>query len=39
MGALRALADEKIQSHRSQFIGAELQAITLHTPLDGSRIR
>jgi threonylcarbamoyladenosine tRNA methylthiotransferase MtaB len=32
MSALRALAAEKSQTHRSRFIGRELDAITLHTP-------
>jgi len=32
MAALRALADEKSTTHRSRFIGSELDAITLHTP-------
>ncbi len=31
MSALRVLAAEKTRTHRSQFIGAELEAITLHT--------
>lgn len=32
MAALRALAAEKTQAHRCQFVGRELEAITLHTP-------
>lgn len=32
MAALRALAAEKMRSHRTQFTGASLQAVTLHTP-------
>jgi len=32
MAALRALAAEKTHNHRAQFIHAELEAITLHTP-------
>jgi threonylcarbamoyladenosine tRNA methylthiotransferase MtaB len=32
MAALRDLAAETTRSHRTQFIGAELEAITLHTP-------
>ncbi|HEY2468337.1 MAG TPA: MiaB/RimO family radical SAM methylthiotransferase [Terracidiphilus sp.] len=32
MATLRALAAEKTRSHRAQFVGAELEAITLHTP-------
>ena len=32
MSALRALAAEKTRAHRTSFIGAELDAITLHTP-------
>jgi hypothetical protein len=32
MTALRALAAEKMRFHRGQFIGAELDVITLHTP-------
>jgi threonylcarbamoyladenosine tRNA methylthiotransferase MtaB len=32
MAALRALAAEKSQAHREQFLGRELDAITLHTP-------
>jgi threonylcarbamoyladenosine tRNA methylthiotransferase MtaB len=31
MAALRALAAEKTEAHRRQFIGRELEAITLHT--------
>ena len=32
MAALRALAAEKSETHRSRFVGRELEAITLHTP-------
>lgn len=32
MSALRSLADQKTRAHRNRFIGAELDAITLHTP-------
>jgi threonylcarbamoyladenosine tRNA methylthiotransferase MtaB len=32
MSTLRALAAEKSKAHRAQFIGRELEAITLHTP-------
>jgi len=32
IAALRALAAEKTRCHRAQFIGTELEAITLHTP-------
>ncbi len=32
MAALRALAAEKSRAHREQFLGSELDAITLHTP-------
>ncbi len=32
MAALRALAVEKTRTHRLQFIGSELEAITLHSP-------
>jgi threonylcarbamoyladenosine tRNA methylthiotransferase MtaB len=32
MGVLRQLAAEKMRAHRSQFVGRELEAITLHTP-------
>lgn len=32
MAALRALAEEKTRAHREQFIGRELECITLHTP-------
>ncbi len=32
MAALRVLAAEKTHAHRAQFINAELEAITLHTP-------
>ena len=32
MKALRALAAEKTQAHRAQFVGRELDAITLHAP-------
>jgi threonylcarbamoyladenosine tRNA methylthiotransferase MtaB len=34
MAALRALAAEKIETHRRCFIGREVDAITLHTPLE-----
>ena len=33
MAALRVLAGEKIRTHRERFIGREIEAITLHTPL------
>jgi threonylcarbamoyladenosine tRNA methylthiotransferase MtaB len=33
MATLRALATEKSKAHRARFIGRELEAITLHTPL------
>ncbi len=33
MAALRALAAEKTRAHRTSFIGRELPAITLHTPV------
>jgi threonylcarbamoyladenosine tRNA methylthiotransferase MtaB len=33
MAALRALADEKTRVHRGRFVGRELAAITLRTPL------
>ena len=32
MAALRSLAAEKARTHRAQFIGTEIEAITLHTP-------
>ena len=32
MSTLRALAAEKTNTHRSGFVGRELEAITLHTP-------
>ena len=32
MAALRKLAAQKTEAHRRQFIGREVQAITLHTP-------
>jgi hypothetical protein len=32
MGALRSLAAEKMSAHRQQFVGRELEAITLNTP-------
>lgn len=32
MTVLRQLAAEKMRAHRSQFVGRELEAITLHTP-------
>ena len=32
MAALRALAADKSRAHRTQFIGSQLRAITLHTP-------
>jgi tRNA A37 methylthiotransferase MiaB len=32
MAALRALAAEKSEAHRRQFVGRTLEAITLHTP-------
>ena len=34
MGALRRLAAEKMKVHRHQFLGRELNAITLHTPAE-----
>ena len=34
MVALRALAAEKSRVHREQFVGRELEAITLHTPAE-----
>jgi len=34
MAALRALALEKSRTHRRQFVGRELEAITLHTPAE-----
>ncbi|MFZ1085423.1 MAG: radical SAM protein [Terracidiphilus sp.] len=34
MAVLRALASEISQTHRSRFIGHELEAITLHTPAE-----
>jgi threonylcarbamoyladenosine tRNA methylthiotransferase MtaB len=37
MGALRALAAEKSEAHRRQFVGGELDAITLHTPAELER--
>jgi threonylcarbamoyladenosine tRNA methylthiotransferase MtaB len=33
MATLRRLAAEKTAAHRSQFVGQELEAITLHTPV------
>jgi threonylcarbamoyladenosine tRNA methylthiotransferase MtaB len=33
MAALRTLADEKARAHRGRFLGRELAAITLNTPL------
>ncbi|HUX27899.1 MAG TPA: MiaB/RimO family radical SAM methylthiotransferase [Terracidiphilus sp.] len=33
MAALRALAAEKTRAHREQFLGREIDALTLHTPL------
>ncbi|HUY95397.1 MAG TPA: MiaB/RimO family radical SAM methylthiotransferase [Terracidiphilus sp.] len=32
MAELRAIRDQKIQAHRSRFVGRELECITLHTP-------
>jgi threonylcarbamoyladenosine tRNA methylthiotransferase MtaB len=32
MSALRKLADEKSREHRTQFVGRELECISLHTP-------
>jgi threonylcarbamoyladenosine tRNA methylthiotransferase MtaB len=32
MAALRSLAAQKTRAHRAQFIGTELETITLHTP-------
>jgi threonylcarbamoyladenosine tRNA methylthiotransferase MtaB len=32
MSVLRALAAEKMEAHRRQFVGRDLEAITLHTP-------
>ena len=37
IAALRALAAEKMRAHREQFVGAELDAITLHTPEEMAR--
>jgi hypothetical protein len=37
MGALRALAAEKREAHRRQFVGRELEAITLNTPAELER--
>jgi threonylcarbamoyladenosine tRNA methylthiotransferase MtaB len=34
MKALRALAAEKSRTHREQFVGREVEAITLHTPAE-----
>jgi len=34
MTTLRQLAAEKMRAHRSQFVGRELEAITLHTPAE-----
>jgi len=34
MAALRALAADKSQAHRRSFVGRELEAITLHTPME-----
>jgi threonylcarbamoyladenosine tRNA methylthiotransferase MtaB len=34
MAALRALAAERIATHRKSFVGRELEAITLHTPAE-----
>jgi len=34
MKALRALAAEKSRTHREQFVGREIEAITLHTPAE-----
>jgi threonylcarbamoyladenosine tRNA methylthiotransferase MtaB len=34
MARLRALAQEKSQTHRRRFVGRELEAITLHTPAE-----
>jgi threonylcarbamoyladenosine tRNA methylthiotransferase MtaB len=34
MAVLRALAAEKTQTHRSRFVGRDLDAITLRTPLE-----
>lgn len=34
MAALRALAAEKMREHREQFVGRELEAITLRTPAE-----
>jgi threonylcarbamoyladenosine tRNA methylthiotransferase MtaB len=36
MAALRALAAEKSKTHRTGFIGHELEAVTLHTPAEVS---
>jgi threonylcarbamoyladenosine tRNA methylthiotransferase MtaB len=38
MAVLRALAAEKTAAHRQQFVGRDLEAITLHTP-EGDRAR
>lgn len=34
MGVLRALAAKKAETHRQQFVGRKLEAITLHTPAE-----
>jgi threonylcarbamoyladenosine tRNA methylthiotransferase MtaB len=34
MAALRALAAEKSRAHRRSFVGRQLEAITLHTPIE-----
>jgi threonylcarbamoyladenosine tRNA methylthiotransferase MtaB len=34
MATLRILAAERSENHRKQFVGRELEAITLHTPAD-----
>ncbi|MGC9223868.1 MAG: MiaB/RimO family radical SAM methylthiotransferase [Terracidiphilus sp.] len=34
MTALRALAAEKMAAHRRQFVGRQIEAITLHTPAE-----
>jgi threonylcarbamoyladenosine tRNA methylthiotransferase MtaB len=34
MKTLRALAAEKNRTHREQFVGREVEAITLHTPAE-----
>ena len=38
LAALREVAAEKMRTHRAQFVGRDLEAITLHTPSELARL-